>query len=101
MEKNLIPGPIFTRLAQMQAYKICSWVLPLLVVRYYSKLYPIQFPGKLMNQILENGKKTSFSAQFWLVWPTQFFLRVLPTLVVRDYFKLSFYAISRKTGLVH
>ena len=40
-----------------------------LVVRQYSKLSSMQFPGKLMNQILENSPKTNFGPDFDLFGP--------------------------------
>ena len=61
----------------------------------------MQFKGKLMNQTWENGKKTSFEPNISLfganVGP-KIFLWALILLVVRHCFKLSFYAISRKTN---
>ena len=42
------------------------WVLPLLVARHCSNTsyHLMQFPGKLMNQTSENGKKRNFGPDF-------------------------------------
>ena len=62
--------------------------------------HPMQFPGKIMNQTWENGKRSNFlilspnlGLHFFLL-----FSPVLPLLVVRHCTKLSSYAIYRKTN---
>ena len=61
--------------------------------------HPMQVPEKLTNQRWENGKKPNFG----LLGPNfgpQFFLCawILPPVDVRHCYKLSLYAISRKTN---
>ena len=55
----------------------------------------VQYQGKLMMQPWENGKNPDFRPNLRL---QNFFSWVLPLLVVRQYSKLSSYAISRKTN---
>ena len=55
----------------------------------------MQFKEKLMSEAWENGKKNNFGPDFGLFGPnfaTKRFLRVLPLLVVKDCFKLLYYA---------
>ena len=58
ISKNLILGLI------SNSPKTFSWVLLLVVFRNCSKLSPIQFKGKVMNQTRENDKKTNFGPDF-------------------------------------
>ena len=64
--------------------------------------FHIQFKGELINQSWENGKKTPYLRLDFGLFDAnlgpQFFLGVLPLLVVKHYFKLSSYAIYRKTS---
>ena len=53
-----------------------------------------------MNQTWKNGKKTSFEPNFFPFDPnlgTEIFLWILPQQGIRNFCKLSLYAISRKT----
>ena len=54
-----------------------------------SSYHPIQFKGKLMNQIWENGKKHNLMPDFSLNLGPKMFLRVLRLLVVRHCSKVS------------
>ena len=54
MAKPLIFGPDF---GLLDPQKIFCQVLPLLVVRNCSSYRPMQFRGKLMNQLEKMGKK--------------------------------------------
>ena len=80
--------------------KFFRWVLPLLVVRYCSKLscYPKR---KLMNQTWESDEKPMFGPDFGPfglnLGPKFFFLLVLPLLDAKHCRKLLLHAISRKT----
>ena len=58
----------------------------------------MQFQGKPMDQTLKKMIKNLFSARFCPIWPTKFFLQVLPQLVVRHCTKPLSYAIKRKTN---
>ena len=61
----------------------------------------MQFPGKLMNHTSKNDKKYNFGSDFGSFGPNlgpQFFLQVLPLLVIGKCSKLSSYAIYRKTN---
>ena len=72
--------------------KIFLWVLLILVVIVPS-YHSMQFKGKLMNQTWENGKKTDSGTNFDLFVPNlgpQFFLWVLPLLVVCLYIIASY-----------
>ena len=67
MAKNLILSPLLVCLNQIWALKMFFlWVLPLLVARHCSNTsyHLMQFPGKLMNQTSENGKKRNFGPDF-------------------------------------
>ena len=55
----------------------------------------MQFQGKIMNQMRENGKTPNFGAE---IWAPKFFLWILPVLYVRHCYKLSLYATSRKNN---
>ena len=58
--------------------------------------YPMRLKGKLMNQTWENGKKPNIGSNFVClakIWAPKYFLWVLAPLVVRNYSKLSSYAI--------
>ena len=61
----------------------------------------MQFKGKLMNEIWENGKKLNFGPDFGLFDPNlglSFFFQVLHLLIVTYCSKLSSYVIQRKTN---
>ena len=98
--KNLIFGPILARLAQTWDPEFFSWLLPLLVVRHFSRLSYYAILRKLTNQTSENGEKTilelilAHMAKIWI----PYFLWILPRLVSRHYSKLSSYLIQKKTN---
>ena len=57
----------------------------------------IKFQGRTINQTWENDKKPNFWARFWpKFWPQIYFSWELPLLDVRNCFKLSKYAVSKK-----
>ena len=72
-------------------------VLPLLVVRHCSKLYPTQFKGKLINQTWENIKKPNFRPDFDPFWP-KFDLPKKNFVGFTSTGCYTLYAISRKTN---
>ena len=53
----------------------------------------IQFRGKIMIQTQENGKKTHFGLDLDPLDPNSSYQKNFIKLVVRHYFKLSYYAI--------
>ena len=69
------------------------------MLEFVESYHCMLFQGKLMNQTWENGKKPSCGLNFGpnLV-PQNFFSLVLSLLDVRNCWKLSLYAISRKTN---
>ena len=70
-QKNLlILHPVLACLAQIWVPKIFWGVSPLQVVRHCSKLSPIQFKRKLMNQTWENSKRPNFEPNFGLFGPS-------------------------------
>ena len=94
-DKNLVSDPILASLAQIWApKKIFLWILPLLDVRHRG----MQFLGKQMNQIWENGKKPSFGPDFGPFGPQNFFSRILSLLDIRHCCELLLYVITRKSN---
>ena len=95
IDKNLVSDPILASLAQIWAPKnFFLWILPLLDVRHRG----MQFLGKQMNQIWENGKKPSFGPDFGPFGPQNFFSRILSLLDIRHCCELLLYVITRKSN---
>ena len=66
----------------------------LLEVRQCSKLSSYKISRKTNGLNFKKiTKETNFGHNFWPVWPTKFFLQVLPLLVLRHCSKLSSYSI--------
>ena len=69
-QKELILGPILVHLAQIwdpeSFLRVLSQLVVVVVVPSY---HPMQLKGKLMNQILENGKKPNLGLEFGPFWP--------------------------------
>ena len=60
----------------------------------------MQFQGKLMNQVWENDKNPTLAVDFGPFGPAlgiKIYLWILHLIVVTHFYKLSIYAISRKT----
>ena len=104
MTRNLILDPILAHLAKIWPHPhfFSLQVLPLLVVRQCSKLSSYAIWRKTNEPNLRKWQKKLILERILVclaqIWPPQFFLQVLPLLVVRYCSKLSSYAISRKTN---
>ena len=101
--KNLVLGLILACFGPNLVPKICFGVFYLLqILEIVASYHCMLFQGKLMNLTWENYKKPSFGPGFGPFGPNLvpkiFFLRILPLLDVRNCYKLSLYAILRKTN---
>ena len=97
----VVLSPISAPLAQIWVPKIlCHIIYAQQMLEIVANYHCMLFQGKLMNQTWENGKKPSFRPDFETFWrnfgPQKFFSWFLNLLDVRNCFKLSLYAISRK-----
>ena len=105
MAKYLIWDPILAHFGPNLFPKIFLWVLPLLHVRNCCKLSLYVISRKTNEPNLKKWKKKKFWAWFWpafaQIWSPKIFLWVLPLLDVIHCYKLSLYAISRKTNEPH
>ena len=102
MAKNLISDPILTRLVQIWASKIFSWVLSLLYIRGCRKLPSYTISRKIDDSNSIKWRKISFWA--W-IRPVGlkfelpgFFLKTMAASVTRYYHQLSLCTISKRTN---
>ena len=101
MAKKTNFGPDFSPFGAKCDSKIFFFMsLPLLEVKHCCRLSLYVIPRKTNEPNLRKWPKTQFQDQFCPLWskfrPQKFFSWILP-LHVRHCFKLSLYAISRKT----
>ena len=101
MAKNLVSKPILVLLTQIWTQHFFYGFSLYYIIDTVASYHCMQFQGILMNQIWENGKKPTFRTDFGSFSPNlgqEIFLWILPPPHIRHCFKLSLYAISRKTN---
>ena len=102
MAKKPALGLILAPLIQIQAQKNFLQILPVLHVRHCFELSLYAISRKTNGPNLRKWQKTYFQTQFWPLWPKcglqKHFSWILLPPDVRNCYKLSLYAISRKTN---